>query len=155
MGPQGAGLARALADPRIVVLGTLSKAFGWLGGFIAGPATAIELLINRARTFIFDTAMPPSLALAWRVARLLRVAATIAANASTLTSHVCGGRSEEALGFPQSPIWPIVPLVLGSEERALRVSEELEAPICVPAIRPPTVPAGTSRMRITCVPTTR
>ena len=70
-GLQGAGLARELGDPRVLILGTLSKALGSLGGFVAGPATAIELLVNRARTFIFDTALPPSLVLASRIALFL------------------------------------------------------------------------------------
>ncbi|MGB6413486.1 MAG: aminotransferase class I/II-fold pyridoxal phosphate-dependent enzyme, partial [Candidatus Cybelea sp.] len=67
-GPEGAGLARNLADPRVLILGTLSKALGTLGGFVAGPAPTIDLFVNRARSFIFDTALPPALALAARIA---------------------------------------------------------------------------------------
>jgi 7-keto-8-aminopelargonate synthetase-like enzyme len=145
-GPQGAGLARALDDPRILILGTLSKALGSLGGFIAGPATAIELLVNRARSFIFDTALPPSLVLASRIALLLIRRGDdrrerLRANAARLRA---------ALGLSPSAEGPIVSILLGSEERALGVSEELQKRrIFVPAIRPPTVPPGTSRLRIT------
>ncbi|MGA8795534.1 MAG: 8-amino-7-oxononanoate synthase [Candidatus Cybelea sp.] len=144
-GPQGAGLARALDDPRILILGTLSKALGSLGGFVAGPATAIELLVNRARSFIFDTALPPSLALASRIALLLTRRGDdrrerLRANAAHLRA---------ALDSPGAE-GPIVSVLLGSEERALGVSEELwKRRIFVPAIRPPTVPPGTSRLRIT------
>ena len=143
-GPQGAGLARALDDPRILILGTLSKALGSLGGFVAGPATAIELLVNRARSFIFDTALPPSLVLASRIALLLTRRGDdrrerLRANAAHLRA---------ALDAPGDT--PIVSVLLGSEERALGVSEELwKRRIFVPAIRPPTVPPGTSRLRIT------
>jgi 7-keto-8-aminopelargonate synthetase-like enzyme len=145
-GPQGAGLARALDDPRILILGTLSKALGSLGGFIAGPATAIELLVNRARSFIFDTALPPSLVLASRIALLLIRRGDdrrerLRANAARLRA---------ALGLSPAVEGPVVSVLLGGEKRALGVSEELwKRRIFVPAIRPPTVPPGTSRLRIT------
>jgi 8-amino-7-oxononanoate synthase len=61
-GPGGAGLCASLADPRVVVVGTLSKAFAAAGGFVAAPAIAIDFLANAARTFIFDTALPPGTA---------------------------------------------------------------------------------------------
>jgi len=148
-GPQGAGLARGLDDPRILILGTLSKALGALGGFVAGPATAIELFVNRARSFIFDTALPPSLALASRIALYLARSGDdrrerLRANAARLRAALSPGlTSSSAEG-------PIVSILLGSEQRALRVSEELlKHHIFVPAIRPPTVPPGTSRLRIT------
>jgi 7-keto-8-aminopelargonate synthetase-like enzyme len=167
-GPQGAGLARALDDPRILILGTLSKALGSLGGFVAGPATAIELLVNRARSFIFDTALPPSLVLASRIALLLtrrgddrreRMRANAARLRAALRPPTEPVLSPSSLDCAQDDITalrtgsiegPIVSVLLGSEERALGVSEELwKRRIFVPAIRPPTVPPGTSRLRIT------
>ncbi len=167
-GPQGAGLARELTDPRILILGTLSKALGSLGGFVAGPATAIELLVNRARSFIFDTALPPSLALASRIAlhltrsgddrrrRLRANAAQLRAALAAKLSSFDGVYPERSRGAQDDTIslrtgsGPIVSIPLGSEQRALRVSEELlKHRIFVPAIRPPTVPPGTSRLRIT------
>jgi 7-keto-8-aminopelargonate synthetase-like enzyme len=161
-GPQGAGLAHALDDPRILILGTLSKALGSLGGFIAGPATAIELLVNRARSFIFDTALPPSLVLASRIAllitrrgddrreRLRANAARLRAALSLTPSTEPVPTSVEGNVILSAVEGPIVSIVLGSEERALGVSEELwKRRIFVPAIRPPTVPPGTSRLRIT------
>lgn len=148
VGAQGAGLARTLDDSRVVVLGTLSKALGTLGGFIAGPSPLIDLCVNRARSFIFDTALPPAIALAARIALLLARKADdrrqrLFANVERLRA----GLTE--LGFPvtNAPT-PIVPLVLGSEERARAVARALaERKIHAPAIRPPTVPAGTSRLR--------
>lgn len=160
-GPQGAGLARALDDPRILILGTLSKTLGSLGGFVAGPATAIELLVNRARSFIFDTALPPSLVLASRIALLLTRRGDdrrerLRANAAHLRSSLTLTPSVEPVLSPSAALrtssveGPIVSVLLGSEERALGVSEELwKRRIFVPAIRPPTVPPGTSRLRIT------
>jgi 8-amino-7-oxononanoate synthase len=148
VGPQGAGNARALRDPRVIVMGTLSKAFGGAGGFIAGPATLIDLLVNAARSFIFDTAPPPSIALAARVALVLirdgeHLRARVHANVQRLREGL------EALGFPTIPDRsPIVPLVLGSEERAVEMAARLEKKkIYAPAIRPPTVPVGSSRIR--------
>jgi 8-amino-7-oxononanoate synthase len=148
-GPQGAGLAGRLDDPRILILGTLSKALGALGGFVAGPATAIELFVNRARSFIFDTALPPSLALASRIALYVTRSGDdrrerLWANAARLRAALSPGV------ICSSGEGPIVSIVLGSEQRALCVSEELlKHHIFVPAIRPPTVPPGTSRLRIT------
>jgi len=148
-GECGAGRARALDDRRVVILGTLSKAFGGLGGFIAGPAVLIDLLVNEARTFIFDTALPPALALAARVAlALIRDGDDARAQLHDNASHLREGL--RALGFPavDGPS-PIVPVVLGSEDRAVEIARCLEGVrIHAPAIRPPTVPKGTSRLRL-------
>lgn len=149
VGPDGAGLARLLDDPRIVVMGTLSKALGAHGGFIAGPSELIELLVNSARTFIFDTALPPAIALAARVALVtLRQADAARANLHANVAHMRAGL--QSLGLPVlENLTPIVPVVLGDEERALTVSAALLAKrLYAPAIRPPTVPAGTSRLRL-------
>ncbi|HTX58482.1 MAG TPA: aminotransferase class I/II-fold pyridoxal phosphate-dependent enzyme [Verrucomicrobiae bacterium] len=148
LGAQGAGLAGDLRDERVLVMGTLSKALGSHGGFVAGPAPAIELLVNRARSFVFDTALPPALALAARIGiALARRAgdrrAALAENARRLRR----GLRDAGLDVPDAP-GPIVAPLLGSEERALRLCAALlERRIYVPAIRPPTVPPGTSRLR--------
>jgi 8-amino-7-oxononanoate synthase len=147
-GPEGAGLARGLDDPRTIVMGTLSKALGAHGGFVAGPAPAIDLLVNRARSFVFDTALPPAIALAARVAIVLARRADdrrarLAANAARLRSGL------RDLGFDAADgISPIVPVILGSEQRAVDVAARLRrARINAPAVRPPTVPDGSSRLR--------
>lgn len=149
MGEDASGLAKAASDPRVVVLGTLGKALGAAGGFIAGPAALIELLINEARTFIFDTALPPALAFAARVgvmlarsseerrARLFDNAAYLRAG---LRSHGFDVKDERS---------PVVPVILGSEERALAAMRAArERGVNAPAIRPPTVPPDTSRLRL-------
>jgi 8-amino-7-oxononanoate synthase len=147
-GPSGSGLARELADSRVVVMGTLSKALGAHGGFVAGPSQVIELLVNRARSFVFDTALPPAIALAGRVAIVLARRADdrrarLAANAARLRA----GLRELGFDAPDS-VSPIVPVILGSQERAVAFSAALRrARINAPAIRPPTVPPGSSRLR--------
>jgi 8-amino-7-oxononanoate synthase len=149
-GPEGAGLAHGLADPRVVVIGTLSKALGAHGGFVAGPARVIELLVNRARTFVFDTALPPAIALAARVALILvrRAGDRRARLLGNVARMRDGLRALGLLEDERAWISPIVPLVLGSEERALTVAARLlERRIYAPAIRPPTVPPGSSRLR--------
>ena len=148
-GAQGAGLARELGDPRVVVLGTLSKALGAHGGFIAGPAAMVELLVNQARAFVFDTALPPAIALAARIALLLaRRADDRRARLRANVARLCDGL--RAAGLPTAKAaGAIVPVPLGAEERALRISDALfSRGIFVPAIRPPTVPPGTSRLRV-------
>ena len=149
LGSEGCGLAYGIDGRRVVVLGTLSKAIGAAGGFIAGPQQLIELLVNTARTFVFDTAPPPPIAFAARVGLMLvRNAgdrrARLQANADRLRAGL------RALGYPVVEAkTPIVPVILGEEERALELMERcLERGIYAPAVRPPTVPAGTSRLRI-------
>jgi 8-amino-7-oxononanoate synthase len=147
-GAHGAGLARELNDPRLVIMGTLSKTFGAHGGFIAGPAKLIALLINSARTFIFDSALPPAVALAARIALAIiksedgeRARFALYENVRRLRARLHEPDAEE--------FSPVVPIVVGSEERALTLSASLlKERLYVPAIRPPTVPAGSSRLRV-------
>jgi|SRR5579872_3205033 len=148
-GREGAGLARNLDDPRVIVLGTLSKAFGVHGGFIAGPARAIELLVNTARTFIFDTALPPAIALAARVALVeIRKGDDLRARLRENVSRLRTGLRESGISVPESPA-PVTSIVLGDEMRAVRASQRLmERGLAIPAIRPPTVPQGASCLRI-------
>ncbi len=148
-GEQGAGIAHGMDDPRIIVLGTLSKALGAAGGFIAGPHSLVELLINAARTFIFDSAPPPPIAFAGRVGIML--ARTADDRRERLFSKSARLRAGlRTLGFPAlDEETPIVPIVLGEERRAIELMQRCaERGIIAPAIRPPTVPAGTSRLRI-------
>ena len=124
-----------------VRVGTLSKTLGALGGFVAGPAPFVELVVNRARSYIFTTALtPPDAAAALAAVRLLDTDEGAALRAR-LAAHV----AHLAPGHPS----PIVPVVLGSEARAVAASELLRRRgIWVPAIRPPTVPPGTARLRV-------
>ena len=150
-GEHGSGLAPALRDERVVVIGTLSKALGASGGFVAGPADVIELLVNTARTFIFDTAMPAAIASA--AACALQIVRSAEGDALRVQVHARASRVRDELracGYDvRGDDGPIVPVVLGSEVAALQLARVLEERgIYAPAIRPPTVPPGTSRLRI-------
>ena len=126
----------------VLRLGTLSKTLGSLGGFVAGPSRYTELVVNRARSYIFTTAPTPADSAAALAA--LRVLGSDEGDAlvTRLRSHV------ERLR-PAHPS-PILPVLCGDEQRALDASAALlERGMLVPAIRPPTVPAGTSRLRVT------
>jgi 8-amino-7-oxononanoate synthase len=129
--------------PRAPVLrvGTLSKTLGSLGGFVACPRDVADLLRNRARPFIFTTAPTPADMAAARAALQVVRSPEGTGLRATLRRHVDRLRS----GHPS----PIVPVVLGEEASALAAAAELaEQGLLVPAIRPPTVPPGTSRLRI-------
>ncbi len=151
-GPAGAGLCAAHRDPRIIVVGTLSKALGAIGGFVAGPHDAIAYLATAARTFVFDTALPPAIASALRVSLALvrgeegeRRRAHLHDLARALAQDLT------AIGIAVAPTdGPIVPIRIGEAATALAVGRHLEAcGIYAPAIRPPTVPRGESQLRIT------
>lgn len=148
-GAGGAGLAHGIDDERVVVLGTLSKAVGAAGGFIAGPAALIDLAINSARTFIFDSALPPAIAFAARVGVMLaRTAEDRRARLLSKAARLRHAARELGLDVPGDET-PIVPIVVGEEQRALDLMRRCaERGINAPAIRPPTVPAGSSRLRL-------
>lgn len=152
-GADGRGSAHAAGiagHPRLVHMGTLSKALGSQGGFVAGPRVLREILVNRARTFVFDTALaPPAAAAALEALRVMRDeperVAALRRNAERLRARLRDG----GIGVPESPS-PIVPVVLGGADHTLAESARLlDAGFLVVAIRPPTVPRGTSRLRIT------
>ena len=125
----------------VVRMGTLSKALGSLGGFVAGPRRHVDLLRNLARPFIFTTAPAPADVAAGLAA--LRVVRSDEGRSlvERLSRHVDRLRP----GHPS----PVVPVVLGDEDSAMAAAATLlEAGLLVPAIRPPTVPEGTSRLRV-------
>ena len=133
-----------------ILMGTLGKAFGTFGAFVAGSEVLIETLIQQARSYIYTTAPPPAVAEASRVS--LRIAHTESWRREHLQHLVQRFRTTaEQLGLPllQSST-PIQPLLAGSAQQALAWSRRLEAQgILVSAIRPPTVPEGSARLRIT------
>ena len=132
----------------VVRVGTLSKTLGSLGGFVAAPRDVVDLLVNRARSYIFSTAPSPADAAAALAALGVLRSAEGAALTARLASLV-DRFSEAGLVAPGHPS-PIIPVVLGSEQAALGASAALLEQGCwVPAIRPPTVPVGTSRLRVT------
>lgn len=142
-----AGLA--LGDP-VIYMATFGKALGTFGAFVAGSDDLIETLIQRARTYIYTTALPPAVAEATRASlRIVREEDWRRERLQQLTAQFQRGVTELGLKMMPSST-AIQPLVLGSEDAALNAAEVLQARgILVPAIRPPTVPAGTARLRIT------
>lgn len=151
LGAGGRGVLEhfVLASPRIVYMATLGKAAGVCGAFVAGAPEVIETLIQRARSYVYTTALPPLLAAAlsaslglirtedWRRDRLRELA----------TRLRDGLRTERWRLMPSQT--PIQPLLVGGNRDAVALAEALQARgILVPAIRPPTVPKGQARLRI-------
>lgn len=133
-----------------ILVGTLGKAFGTAGAFVAGSRELIETLIQRARSYIFTTAPPPAIAVATRES--LAIARRESWRRERLQALVRRFRAGAAeLGLPlMDSATPIQPLSAGTVRQALAWSKRLEAlGILVSAIRPPTVPEGSSRLRIT------
>jgi 8-amino-7-oxononanoate synthase len=152
VGPNGAGLAAecGLIDRVEIHLGTLSKAIGSSGGFIAGPSSLIDVLINRARTFIYSTAPPPA-AIGAAIEGLHIIASGIG---DQLRAALWRNHEELTVGLkrakPKGALSAIVPIIVGLEEQALSLSDQLvERGFLVPAVRFPTVPRGSARLRVT------
>jgi 8-amino-7-oxononanoate synthase len=151
LGPNGAGLVDALGlGARVDVrMGTLGKALGSFGAHVAGERRLVELLVSRARTFVFTTALPPAACGAALAAlEIVRGEPERRARVHALAARAKAGLAR--LGFDLSRVVaPILPVVLGTEERALAASRALrQRGFFVRAIRPPTVPRGTSRLRV-------
>lgn len=156
LGASGSGLVEELGlRGRVLVeMGTLSKALGSFGAYVAGAASLVELLVNRARTFIFTTGLPPAAAGAARAAieivrREPERRRRAWANARAVHAAIASA------GIEMPPLEsPILPIVLGAEERTMSACERLlERGVFVQGIRPPTVPPGTSRLRATVMAT--
>ena len=133
-----------------ILVGTLGKAFGTAGAFVAGEEVLIETLIQRSRNYIFTTAMPSALAVA--TLESLAVAQAEPGRREHLAALIARFRSGvRELGWKLMPSTsPIQPVVVGDPARALALSRTLEERgFLIGAIRPPTVPQGTSRLRVT------
>jgi 8-amino-7-oxononanoate synthase len=151
-GDEGGGYAAALGlgDQVAIRMGTLGKAFGSYGAFVSGSRQLIDLLVNRARAYIFSTSLPPStVGSAEAALKIIRrepqIRERLWRNARRLHAALAEG------GYAMQPLEsPILPLLVGTSADALRVAQEaLAQGVFAPAIRPPTVPEGTSRLRIT------
>jgi 8-amino-7-oxononanoate synthase len=156
LGRRGTGSSEHwnLRDRPIIQLGTLSKALGALGGFVAGPRVLIEYAMNRARTFIYTTALPAAIAAA--ALEAVRVASDEPDRRERLWTNTRQWRDGvRALGFDTfGSASPIVPLRIGNDGLALRVAAALaDEGVYAPPIRPPTVPAGTARLRTSVLAT--
>jgi 8-amino-7-oxononanoate synthase len=153
LGPQGRGaLAEAaLRSPHLVYVGTLGKAAGVSGAFVCADATVIEWLVQRARPYIFTTASPPAVAHA--VSASVRIIASDEGDArrAHLSKLIDTTRAmlRRTRWMPVDSHTAVQPLVIGGNDETLNIAAALdEHGLWVPAIRPPTVPAGTSRLRI-------
>ncbi len=154
LGPQGRGLAAALGvDQQVDLhLGTLSKAFGLSGGYLAASRQVIDLLINRARSFIYSTAPPVHLAHALEVIlELIRRERGDDGRRRVLSNAQKTQALLSELGIASPPAEAaILPVILGEESRAMEVSTRLrDAGFLIPCIRYPTVARGSARLRIT------
>ncbi|HEY5601824.1 MAG TPA: 8-amino-7-oxononanoate synthase [Gammaproteobacteria bacterium] len=153
IGAKGRGTAdyHGLATRDVpVLMGTLGKAFGSFGAFISGDENLVEFLIQEARTYIYTTALPPAIAEATRVSlRLVQQEQWRRDKLATLINIFRCGAAE--LGLPlTASTTPIQPLIIGDNAKALQVSQQLfEHGLLVSAIRPPTVPVNSARLRIT------
>ena len=151
LGATGAGVLQhySVASERIIYMATLGKAAGVSGAFVAGGPALIEILVQRARPYIYTTAMPPLLA-----HTLLASLGIIAAETwrRELLAQIIARLKREVAGLRWRLLpsdTAIQPLVIGANDEAVRVSEQLaRRGLLVPAIRPPTVPPGSARLRI-------
>lgn len=161
LGPQGQGsLAHfGLCSERLIYMGTLGKAAGLSGAFVAAHPTIIDWLVQAARTYIYSTATPPALAHAVRESLRLIGGDEGAQRRANLHQRIAQLRAGVLALIAQHPAlgWQLVdsstaiqPLIVGSNADALALAAALDAQgLWVPAIRPPTVPVGTARLRIT------
>ncbi len=154
LGPQGRGLAAELGmDGQIELhMGTLSKSFGLSGGYLAASRQVIDLLINRARSFIYSTAPPFHLASA--LSMILPLVRGRQGDALRQSLHAGMAESRRLLSgitaIPPSTQAAILPVILGDEKQTLRTSEQLlQKGFLTPCIRYPTVARGSARLRIT------
>lgn len=151
-GERGRGAAElcGVEDRVAIRIGTLSKAVGCLGGFVAGPRELCDLLWNTARPQMFSTALPPAVCAAaiaaidaieaepWRRRRVLELADRLRA-----------GLRDRGYVVPSQCIAPIVPVIVGEPKRTMQIADGLrDSGFLVAGIRPPTVPQGTSRLRV-------
>jgi 8-amino-7-oxononanoate synthase len=148
-GGRGALSHFGVHSPRVIYMATLGKAAGVFGAFAAGDATVIEWMVQRARSYVFTTGSPPALAAA--LVESVRLIGQDAWRRTRLREHVARLRAGlRGLPWTLAPSeTPIQPLIVGSNRLAVELMDALlEAGLWVPAIRPPTVPEGTARLRI-------
>jgi 7-keto-8-aminopelargonate synthetase-like enzyme len=151
LGPQGRGIAVSLGieEEMLAVVHTCGKALASAGAFVCGSATVRDFLINRARSFVFSTAMPPYMAGQTRAAvELVRDAEEERGYLHEIADFLRAELSAAGISIGSSTTH-IIPVILGTEEAALAVATALQNEgFAIRAIRPPTVPPGTSRVRI-------
>ena len=155
-GPEGRGLSAAMGITPDVVVGTLGKSFGVAGAFVAASEDVVSLVRNRARSFVYSTAPPPMVARA-AISALELVRDADAARRTLLENAEVLRSALRTLGFdvPESES-QILPVLIGDNERTMQLSAKLlDRGVFVQGIRPPTVPDGTARLRLTPMATHR
>ncbi len=154
-GPNGAGVVAelGLGDRVLVQMGTLGKALGAFGAYVAGKANLKDLLVNRARSFIFTTSLPPMvLAMAAAAVELVEKEPERLCALQRNARHLRDGL--ERLGYTVGGSTQIIPVMVGEEQPCMRLAGRLlDSGFYVQGIRPPTVPPGTSRLRVTTMAT--
>jgi len=150
LGTQGKGCTEGLLSNDDILIGTLGKAFGAFGAFVATNKETIEWIIQKAHSYIYTTALPPAIAEATRASlQLIKQEAWRREHLQELIQHFQDRCKQVGINVSASET-PIQPIILGSSETALQVSKNLlDAGILVPAIRPPTVANNTARLRVT------
>jgi len=153
LGQQGAGLVEQLnmnVEQVPVLVGTLGKSFGTFGAFVAGSEALIETLIQYSRSYIYTTALPPAIAAATLASlKIVRQESWRRDKLVQLVSRFRRGAKQIGLQLAESHT-PIQPVLINSDEKVMQVGQQLRgAGFLVGAIRPPTVPMGTGRLRIT------
>lgn len=151
LGARGRGILEhfGVSSPRIVYMATLGKALGGYGAFVGAEADVIEWLLQRARTYIYSTALPPmAAAVACRALDIVDTDPSIVASLHDRIGHFRA--SCAANGLPIEPSTTAIhPVIVGGAREAVEASRRIEELGClVPAIRPPTVPQGTARLRV-------
>jgi 8-amino-7-oxononanoate synthase len=138
-----------IKSPRIIVMATLGKAAGVAGAFVAGEQVVIDYLIQKAKSYVYSTPAPPALSATLSASvELIEQGDDLRANLYALIAYLKQNLSLKKWKLLESDT-AIQPLIIGGNEESLAVSEYLQTHgILVPAIRPPTVPAGTARLRI-------
>ena len=151
LGPQGRGACALLGvEDRVTVrVGTLSKALGAMGGFVAGSRVLVDRILNRAPAYMFSTSLAPAaVGAALAALGLVRAEPERRIRLAQLCRQFQASLGIPEMKLPEFPT-PIIPIVVGKADRAMQLALELrDAGFLVPAIRPPTVPRGTSRLRV-------
>ena len=153
LGKNGRGIAEHFdmsIEQLPILVGTLGKAFGTFGAFVAGSEALIETLIQFGRTYIYTTALPPAVAAATRIAlKLIDGVSWRRQKLHSLITRFQQGARHLDIPVLES-ITPIQPVMIGDDQKVMRISESLlNVGFWVGAIRPPTVPEGSARLRIT------
>lgn len=150
LGAHGKGSTEGLLDDKTILIGTLGKAFGTFGAFVAAKQETIEWLIQRAHSYIYTTALPPAIAEAARISlHIIQEEPWRRTKLQELVDYFrnCCEQMDINLTNSQTPIQPII---VGASDNSMKLSSALlENLILVPAIRPPTVPDGSARLRVT------